>query len=332
MLLEVKNLSIWFGDRERPVRAVDGVSLNIAAGSTVALVGESGSGKSVTSLALARLLDEPPAIYAGGDVVFEGRRVFALGRRDLQRLRGAGISYVFQDPSSSLNPVLTIGAQVRESLYLHRPQDDTRANALQLLERVGLPDPAARFEAYPHQLSGGQKQRVAIAMALACRPRLLVADEPTTALDVTVQAQILARLVALQRETGMAVLFITHNLGLVAGLADVVYVMYAGRIVEYGATEDVLSTPGHPYTRGLLDAVPRLARAPGDVVTRLAGIPGRVPQAAHLPPGCKFNPRCPRRAERCDQTEPGLEGTAWAVRCWYPLVSETSARASRGMR
>ncbi len=331
MLLDVVNLKVWFGSRAQPVRAVDGVSLAIPEGGTVALVGESGCGKSVTALALARLVDEPPAIYAGGEIRFQGRDVLGLDAKALRGLRGAEIAYVFQDPSTSLNPVLTVGTQVMESLRLHRPAVDVRAEAQRLLALVGLADGAARMRTYPHQMSGGQRQRVAIAMALACRPKLLIADEPTTALDVTVQAQILERIGALQREFGMAMLLITHNLGLVAGLAEQIYVMYAGRIVESGPTERVLTAPAHPYTRGLLDAVPRLGHG-AEAPARLMGIPGRVPHPGQLPAGCKFAPRCARRVARCEVEEPELEavagmeqpaGTAGSrgreVRCWVPL-------------
>lgn len=320
MLLHVDNVSVRFGSAAQPVCAVNGVSLSVADGSTVALVGESGCGKSVTALTLARLLDEPPATIAGGRILFDGSDILRFDRRALTKLRGAQIAYVFQDPSTALNPVLRVETQIAESLQLHRPEVDREAETIRLLELVGIPDPEARRRAYPHELSGGQKQRVAIAMALASRPRLLVADEPTTALDVTVQAQILERIGRLQRELGMALLLITHNLGLVAGLADWVYVMYAGQVVESGPAELVLANPMHPYTRGLLDAVPRLNRTGRGA--QLPGIPGRVPDAAHLPPGCAFAPRCPRAAGRC-ATEPGLASAGdrsdQEVRCWFPL-------------
>ena len=256
---------------------------------------------------------------------YRGEDVLAMDARGLRKLRGAEIAYVFQDPSTSLNPVHTVGTQIMEGLLLHRPAVKARDEAMRLLELVGISDAAARLRAYPHELSGGQRQRVAIAMALACRPKLLVADEPTTALDVTVQAQILERIGAIQREFGMAMLLITHNLGLVAGLADTVYVMYAGRVVENGPVAQVLTQPAHPYTRGLLDAVPRLPRgeAAAEAPVRLTGIPGRVPPLTQMPSGCKFAPRCPRRVERCEADEPALDGAgrggAGAVRCWRPL-------------
>ncbi|MCE9616435.1 MAG: ABC transporter ATP-binding protein [Lentisphaerae bacterium] len=337
MLLEVDQLKTWFGDRAQPVRAVDGVSLTVAEGATVALVGESGCGKSVTALSLARLVDEPPAFFAGGQIRYQGRDVLGLSARDLRALRGGEIAYVFQDPSTALNPVLTVGSQIAESLQLHRPDVNIADECRRLLALVGIPEADARLGAYPHELSGGQKQRVAIAMALACRPRLLIADEPTTALDVTVQAQILERIGALQREFSMAMLLITHNLGLVAGLADWVYVMYAGRVVEQGPTERLLTRPAHPYTRGLLDAVPRLLRPGSPEGARLSGIPGRVPHPARLPPGCKFAPRCSRCVARCEAGEPALlpmhatagesrPGERAEVRCWFPL-DETAAGA-----
>ncbi len=316
-MLEVENLKVWFDGGDRPARAVDGVSFRIDPGQTVALVGESGCGKSVTALALARLLDTPPARYVAGSVRFQGASVLDMDDARLRSLRGAGMAYVFQDPSTALNPVLTIGAQIRESIRRHRPGVEPGPEVLRLLDLAGMPEAAGRVRSYPHELSGGQRQRVAIAMALASQPRLLVADEPTTALDVTVQAQILERLQQIQSETGMAVLLITHNLGLVAGLADWLHVMYAGRLVESGPADVVLSRPAHPYTRGLLDAVPRVH---GDNRGRLlSGIPGRVPHPARLPPGCVFAPRCSRRAADCMTSEPELSSDIHAVRCRYPL-------------
>ena len=315
-LLQVDDLRIWFGSRKRPIRAVDGVSFTIPAASTVALVGESGCGKSVTALALARLVPVPPGIYAGGQVWFDGRDVLQLGERELSELRGRDISYVFQEPGSALNPVFRVGYQIMESLRLHRKDVNAREEAVKLMNWVGLPDPERRLEMYPHELSGGMQQRVMIAMALACRPRLLVADEPTTALDVTIQAQILELIGSLQKQLQMAVLLITHNLGLVADVAHVVNVMYAGRIVESGRTEDVLATPAHPYTRGLLDAVPRLGGTRG----QMKGIDGSVPHPARLPAGCKFAPRCPKAQDKCRGVEPEITpaGKGRNVRCYFP--------------
>lgn len=315
-LLEVRGLKTYFGSPARPVRAVDGISLDIADGTTVALVGESGCGKSVASLSLARLVPEPPGFYAGGSILFRGRDVLRMTERELADMRGREISYVFQEPGSSLNPVFRIGYQIGEAVRLHRRGVNVKDEVLRLMNMVGLPEPERRMRAYPHELSGGMQQRAMIAMALACRPRLLVADEPTTALDVTIQAQILELLAALQAELGMAVLLITHNLGLVADRAHFVNVMYAGRIVERGPTADVLGRPAHPYTQGLLAAVPRLAGA----AERMTGIPGGVPHPARLPEGCKFAPRCPRAQDRCRAVEPELAeaGRGRMARCWFP--------------
>jgi oligopeptide/dipeptide ABC transporter ATP-binding protein len=313
-LLSVEDLRVYFRTEHDPIRAADGVSFNVAAGETVALVGESGSGKSVTALALTQLMGSAGYI-AGGRILFDGRDLLRLPPDELRRLRGAAISYVFQDPSSSLNPVFRAGWQVAEALRLHRRDLDAREETLRLFKMVGLADPARCLSAYPHEMSGGMQQRVMIAMALACRPRLLVADEPTTALDVTVQAQILDLLVRLQAELGMAVLLITHNLTLVAGIAARVNVMYAGRVVESGATASILRAPAHPYTRGLLQAVPRL----GAAGVELTGIPGSVPHPARLPPGCKFHPRCPQARPECRRSEPELTATEEGrfVRCPY---------------
>jgi oligopeptide/dipeptide ABC transporter ATP-binding protein len=345
MLLAVNDLRVYFRTLGAPIRAVDGVSFDVTEGETVALVGESGCGKSVTALALARLVASP-GYYAGGEIVFGGKNILKLGLDVLQSLRGAEISYIFQEPSSSLNPVFTAGYQVEEALRLHRrkisigmgisnvfldsrlrgndsnikckchsrPDRESRNTpvftslnfrdeTLRLFQMVGIPDAEHRLCSYPHQLSGGMQQRIMIAMALACRPKLLVADEPTTALDVTIQAQIMELLAKLQGELGMAVLLITHNLGLVAGIARRVNVMYAGRIVESGLTEEILTQPRHPYTRGLLAAVPRLR----STLKRMSSIPGNVPNPADLPPGCKFHPRCPHARDICRQTEPQAE-------------------------
>jgi oligopeptide/dipeptide ABC transporter ATP-binding protein len=313
---------------------VDGVSFSIPEATTVALVGESGSGKSVTALSLARLVPEPPGYYAGGKVLYRGQNVLEMSRRELQSLRGGEIAYVFQDPANALNPVFTIGFQIEECLRVHAHKGPAGRSATELLRLVGMPDPDRRLRAYAHELSGGMKQRAAMAIALACRPRLLVADEPTTALDVTVQAQLLERVRVLQEEMDMAVLLITHNLGLVAGLAAHVYIMYAGRIVESGPVERVLNDCAHPYTKALLNAVPRLNRE-GGRPERLDGIPGMVPHPADLPPGCKFSPRCSRAEVACRQDEPVDQGVAGSgatddpeshrVRCLYPLNEKVSS-------
>ncbi|HUB67443.1 MAG TPA: ABC transporter ATP-binding protein [Candidatus Methylacidiphilales bacterium] len=260
-LLRVDNLGIRFGAAGEAAPAVDGVSFEIAAGETVALVGESGSGKSVTALALTRLLASPPARYVSGRIEFEGREMLQLPERELRALRGSGIAYIFQEPSSSLNPVFTIGYQIREAINLHRPEiKEVTGEIVRALNTVGIRDPEKRLNDYPHQLSGGMQQRVMIAMALACRPRLLVADEPTTALDVTIQKQIMDLLKELKQQSNMAILLITHNFGLVADFADRVLVMFHGRIVESGATVEVLRNPRHPYTRALIECVPKLGQ------------------------------------------------------------------------
>ena len=302
-LAEVRDLKVYFGSRTHPVRAVDGVDFHIHEGETIALVGESGCGKSVSSMALARLVPEPPGFYAGGQVLYRGADVLDMSNRRLQQVRGDEISYIFQDPGASLNPVFRVGYQIGEAIRLHRPGVAVQREVAALLKMVGMADPDRTARAYPHQLSGGMQQRAMIAMALACRPRLLVADEPTTALDVTIQAQILELLTSLQKQLGMAILLITHNLGLVAGTAHRVYVMYAGRMVESGPTEVVLAHPRHPYTKGLLEAVPRLEGGAG----RLKGIDGTVPNPAHWPVGCRFHPRCALARERCRQEEPAAE-------------------------
>ena len=323
-LLDVRDLKTWFGPVSSPIRAVDGVSFSVRQGQTVALVGESGCGKSVTALSLAKLVPQPPGRLEGGQILFDGHDVLRMEERRLSALRGAEIAYVFQDPATALNPTLRVGYQVGEAVALHRPDADRETEVSRLMELVGLSD-AARARAYPHELSGGMKQRVMIARALACRPKLLVADEPTTALDVTVQAQILELIMRLQRQFHMAVLLITHNLGLVAETADLVNVMYAGRIVEAGPTEALLTTPAHPYTRGLLDAVPRLAGDGWQRGRRREGIPGNVPHPARLPEGCKFAPRCPRAQPVCRAAEPEIlphgNTPGRQVRCLFPLVA-----------
>src|SRR5579863_7262208 len=260
-LLRVENLGIHFGPADDPVRAVDGISFEMRAGETLAVVGESGSGKSVTALALTRLLASPPARYVSGKIEFEGRDVLRLPESELRGLRGKQIAYIFQEPGSSLNPVFTIGYQIREAIELHRPEvRDVTAEIVSALDRVGIREPAKRLDDYPHQLSGGMQQRVMIAMALACQPKLLVADEPTTALDVTIQKQIMDLLKELKRTSNMAILLITHNFGLVADFADRVVVMFRGRIVEAGPTAEVLRHPQHIYTRALIECVPRLGQ------------------------------------------------------------------------
>jgi ABC-type dipeptide/oligopeptide/nickel transport system ATPase component len=267
-MIEIRNLSIEFATEEGRVPAVRGIDLRVGSGETLAVVGESGSGKSVTGLALTRLLPEPPAVYTSGEILFEGRDVLKMGPSELRALRGGEIAYVFQEPSTSLNPVFTIRMQIAEAIRLHRPEvKDVDAEVVRVLDLVGIVNPGQRMWDYPHQLSGGMQQRAMIAMALACQPRLLVADEPTTALDVTIQAQILDQMRELKARLGMAMILITHNFGIIRGIADRVAVMFRGRIVEEGRTEAVLSAPQHPYTRALIACIPQLGRRQARLTT-----------------------------------------------------------------
>ena len=313
--LRISDLQVSFGDPSNPVKAVDAVSISVQKGQTVALVGESGCGKSVTALSVMKLVPVPPGFYRGGKIELNGRDIMSMSERDLEKARGAEVSYVFQEPGSSLNPVFTVGWQIAECIKIHRPDADADKEVVELLKMVGIPDPQERVGAYPHELSGGMQQRVMIAMALACRPELLIADEPTTALDVTIQAQILELLASLQAELGMSVLLITHNLGIVVDVADIVYVMYAGHIVESGPAREVIAAPSHPYTLGLLAAVPRMAGADGE----LRGIPGSVPDMRNVPPGCRFADRCTFADDQCRASCPELETFGdRAVRCIHP--------------
>jgi oligopeptide/dipeptide ABC transporter ATP-binding protein len=315
-LLEVRDLKTHFRTEDGLVRAVDGVSFEIAAGETLAVVGESGSGKSVTSLSILRLVASPPGFHAGGEIRFRGRDLVTLRDAEMRAVRGREISMIFQEPQSSLNPVHTCGDQIAEVVETHEKTGRrvARARALEMLRLVGIPAPEQRADEYPHQLSGGMRQRVMIAMALSCHPRVLIADEPTTALDVTIQAQILELLERLRRELGMAVLLITHDLGVVAETADRVAVMYAGQVVEHCSVAEAFARTLHPYTAGLLASLPRLGRR-GE---RLPVIAGNVPNPARFPSGCRFHPRCPVAQARCREAEPPLETFegAHAVRCW----------------
>jgi ABC-type dipeptide/oligopeptide/nickel transport system ATPase component len=278
-LLDIRNLSIQFNTENGIVEAVRGISFKLEKGETLAVVGESGSGKSVTGLALTRLLPEPPALYTGGEILFEGRDVLKMKPRELRSIRGNRIAYVFQEPSTSLNPVFTIRSQIAEAIKLHRPEvTDIEAEIIKYLDLVGIVNPAQRMHDYPHQLSGGMQQRAMIAMALSCEPDLLVADEPTTALDVTIQAQIIDQLKELKQRLGMAIILITHNFGIISGIADRVAVMFRGKIVEYGETRTVLSNPQHPYTKALIQCIPQL----GAKRRRLATIDHIALEAAEL--------------------------------------------------
>jgi len=304
-LLDVRNLQTHFSTRGGVVRAVDGVSWDVQEGETVALVGESGCGKSVTALSIMRLVAPPAGRIVGGRVLFKSRDLLALSEEEMRHVRGREIGMVSQEPMTSLNPVLTIGRQLTEGLEIHlgMSQADARKRAEELLGMVGIPDAGRRLRQYPHQFSGGMRQRMMIAMALACNPSLVLADEPTTALDVTIQAQILELMKDLSRRLGVAMLIITHNLGVVARYADRVNVMYAGRIIERGTAQDIYHSPRHPYTLGLLRSVPRLDEPRR---SRLAPIEGQPPDLTRLPPGCAFAPRCAFRVERCAREVPPL--------------------------
>jgi oligopeptide/dipeptide ABC transporter ATP-binding protein len=293
-LLEVSHLTTVFDLPPGPAAAVDDVTFSVDAGETLGLVGESGSGKSVTALSILRLV-QPPGRIAAGEVRFRARNLLTLSEREMCQVRGAEIALIFQEPMTALNPVFTVGDQIAETLLVHgrASRAEARRRAVELLEAVRIPDPAARVGDYPHQLSGGMRQRVLIAMALACRPSLVIADEPTTALDVTIQAEILDLLREMRERFDLALLLITHDLGVIAEIADRVAVMYAGRIVEEGPVRDIFHQPQHPYTRGLLDSIPR----PGH--DRLRAIEGSVPAPGALPAGCAFHPRCPDRFDRC---------------------------------
>jgi oligopeptide/dipeptide ABC transporter ATP-binding protein len=318
-ILSVNGLKTYFFTEDGVVKAVDGVDFSINEGQVLGLVGESGCGKSVTSLSILRLVGVPGRVV-GGEIHFEGTDLLKLNNDDMSRMRGDRISMIFQQPQSSLNPVFKVGDQVAEVLQIHKGMNkkDSWARAVELLRMVGIPDPAKKAESYPHEMSGGQAQRVMIAMALALSPKLLIADEPTTALDVTIQAQILDLIRGLREQLGTAVILITHDLGVIAEMADQVAVMYAGEIVEYASVSEVFGLPLHPYTQGLIDSIPVL----GKVVDRLDVIPGLVPNLINLPPGCRFAPRCRLREQYglkiCYEIRPTLEPIqpGHTVRCW----------------
>ncbi len=315
-LLQVENLSVEFGVKGSRVRVVDNISFSIAAGETVGLVGESGSGKSITALSILRLVPEPPSHLASGRVLLDGVDLTALPRDRLPDIRGRDIAMIFQEPMSSLNPVMRIGDQIAEAIYLHQNlcADARRRRVLELLGLVGIPDPEERIDAFPHQFSGGMRQRVMIAMALACNPRLLIADEPTTALDVTIQAQVLTLLRDLTSRFGTAILLITHDLGIVAESCQRVVVMYAGRVVETGDVRSIFRRPSHPYTRALLQSIPRM----DEESRRLHQIPGIVPPPGPLRAGCAFHTRCADRLPRCAADRPPMVevGSGHLASCW----------------
>jgi peptide/nickel transport system ATP-binding protein len=343
-LLRIRDLQTYFVTEQGrgTARAVDGVSFDVQPGETLGIVGESGCGKTVTSLSILRLIPEPPGhIRPGSFIEFEGRNLLTLEPRELRAIRGNQIAMVFQEPMTSLNPVFTVGDQIAEVAIVHQHlgRAAARRRAIEMLQLVGIPDPAERVDDYPHRMSGGMRQRVMIAMALVCHPKLLIADEPTTALDVTIQAQILELLDRLQSELGMAVMLVTHDFGVVAGSADRVVVMYAGQVVEQAPTMELFAHPLHPYTEGLLASVPRIdaPRIAEQTRGRLPAIPGQVPAATAWPSGCRFHPRCPYAWDRCRTEEPPLldagggpgrgsggEPGSHVVRCW--LLTEPRRR------
>ena len=316
-LLDVRDLKTYFRTEGGIVRAVDGISFQIAAGETVAVVGESGSGKSVTSLSVMGLVPQPYGYHDGGQILFRGEDLLKKTRDEMRRIRGSQIGMIFQEPMTSLNPVHSVGDQISEAVLLHQHCSKAEAmkRAVDMLDLVGIPEAKKRAESYPHQMSGGMRQRVMIAMALSCNPNLLIADEPTTALDVTIQAQILDLMRKLQADLGMAILFITHDLGVVAEMADRVVVMYGGRAVEQATVDEIFANPKMPYTAGLMNSIPRTGN--GVKAKRLRAIPGNVPDPLKLPPGCAFRARCGHMQPVCAQEVPPLEdgGGGHLVRC-----------------
>jgi peptide/nickel transport system ATP-binding protein len=321
-LLSVQNLHTEFLTRNGPLKAVDGVSFDLAAGEIIGLVGESGSGKSVTGFSILGLID-PPGRISGGSVKLDGRELVGLPNAKLRAIRGREIAMVFQDPSATLNPVLTIGKQMRLALEAHGGASEAaaRERSVEVLTRVGIPDPARRLDNWPHQFSGGMRQRVAIAIALLNKPKLIICDEPTTALDVSIQAQILTEMKTLARDMGTAMIWISHDLATVSSVASRILVMYAGRIIEEGGVKEVLRAPRHPYTQGLLDSLPANATPGRDLVQ----IPGATPSLLNLPPGCPFAPRCGRATDLCKTEPPRIVEGARAVRCHHPLGGRLAA-------
>jgi peptide/nickel transport system ATP-binding protein len=325
-ILEVKNLKTTFRTEDGNINAVDDISFSVSAGQTIGVVGESGCGKSVTALSIMRLIPDPPGKITGGQILFKGKNLLDLPMGEMRKIRGNDISMIFQEPMTSLNPVFTIGDQIMESIILHQKANKkvARAKAIEMLNLVGIPAPESRVDDYPHQLSGGMRQRVMIAMALSCNPSVLIADEPTTALDVTIQAQILELMKSLREKLGMAVILITHDLGVVAETCDHVVVMYAGKVIEQGTAEDIFLRPAHPYTRGLLNSIP--SYNPGGSIKRerLETIPGLVPSLLHLPVGCRFQERCFKRQEKCTKVEPTLAdvGAGHVAACYFPIEAK----------
>ncbi len=329
-LVEVKNLKTYFYTEEGVVKAVDGVDYEIYPGETLGIVGESGCGKSVTSLSIMRLVESPPGRIEAGEIKFQGQDLTKLSEKEMRKIRGNDISMIFQEPMTSLNPVYTVGDQIAEAIMLHKgvKRKEAMRQAVDMLQKVGIPLPEQRVNEYPHQLSGGMRQRVMIAMALSCDPKLLIADEPTTALDVTIQAQILELMNDLKESYGMSIMMITHDLGVIAEVSDRVAVMYAGKVVEYTDVETLFDDPKHPYTWGLMNSIPKLDKD----VDRLEAIPGSVPSPLNFPEGCKFNTRCPLAEGKCFEVEPPLEEAAKGhkVRCWrYKDLEEIKERGER---
>ncbi len=317
IILKVENLKTYFNTDDGVVKAVDGVSFELSKGETLGIVGESGSGKSVSNLSVMNLIPSPPGKIMGGKVIFDGRNVFDLSEEELRNIRGGKIGMIFQDPMTSLNPFLKISTQMIETIVLHKKlsKEDARKRAIEMLDLVGIPKAEKRIDDYPHQFSGGMRQRVMIAMALSCDPEILIADEPTSALDVTIQAQILELIQSLSKKLGTAVIMITHDLGVVAGMCDNVNVMYAGKVVEKGTNDEIFADPKHPYTRGLIKSVPRLDKPKQK---RLYSIDGQPPNVIDLPECCPFYPRCEHVMEKCKTTYPPVVkfGDTREVRCW----------------
>ena len=316
-LLKIQNLSTSFHTEENVVRSVRNVNLCLFPGETVALVGESGCGKSVTALSTMRLVPIPPGKYENGRIFYKGKDLLQVSEKEIQKIRGNEISMIFQEPMTSLNPIFTIGDQICETILLHqnKTEEEARKLTLEILKKVAIPSPEQRINQYPHELSGGMKQRVMIAMAIVCKPSLLIADEPTTALDVTIQAQILDLLNTLRNDTAMSILLITHNLGIVAQYADRVAVMYSGKLVEQGSVEKIFTSPSHPYTKGLLNSLPK-----DEINEELETISGTVPHPAFLPEGCAFYPRCPDKMDTCEKKIPELQPlenqSNHQIACW----------------
>ena len=316
-LIDVNDLQTYFHTEEGTVKAVDGVSFEIYPGETLGVVGESGCGKSVTSLSIMRLIESPPGQIENGEILFNGKDLTKLSQKEMRKIRGNDISMIFQEPMTSLNPVYTVGDQIMEAILIHKNvnKKQAREEAINMLRKVGIPLPEQRVDEYPHQLSGGMRQRVMIAMALSCDPQLLIADEPTTALDVTIQAQILELMNSLKRQFGMAIMMITHDLGVIAEVSDRVAVMYAGKIVEYTDVKTLYADPKHPYTWGLMHSIPHIEKD----LDRLEAIPGNVPNPLNFPTGCKYNTRCPFATDKCRTDEPDIleveEGHH--VACWH---------------